>query len=211
MKSSVDTCWIPSAETDAAQLKVFKCHQMSKSSFGAGKMLEMKEPPASSDPRILPDEDWYTVHRCPRCTHLKYCQVVKLSFYSSFLLFRPACPRLPGQYLSKGVVIFAKFRPGVANQKIIKSRQLSQSWNLGSVASGIATLCPASIPAHRACKQKSKSNEHNILVETVLSPSLKGSFDPQTWFFCHSGVFASQFTSYIIIRHHTGYPAVQQN
>lgn len=42
-------------------------------------------------------------------------QVVKLSFYSSFLLFRPACPRLPGQYLSKGVVIFAKFRPGVAN------------------------------------------------------------------------------------------------
>ena len=84
-------------------------------------MLEMKEPPASSDPRILPDEDWYTVHRCPQMSTvytsqvcLKYCQVVKLSFYSSFLLFRPACPRLPGQYLSKGVVIFAKFRPGVA-------------------------------------------------------------------------------------------------
>ena len=59
------------------------------------------------------------VHRCPTVytsqVCLKYCQVVKLSFYSSFLLFRPACPRLPGQYLSKGVVIFAKFRPGVAN------------------------------------------------------------------------------------------------
>lgn len=86
-------------------------------------MLEMKEPPASSDPRILPKTGTLStdVHSVHISSHLKYYQVVKyrqvvllVPFYI-FLLFRPACPRLPGQYLSTGVVLFAKFRPGVAN------------------------------------------------------------------------------------------------